>query len=166
VPITPFHFGPGLLAKAATPRYFSLSAYCATQVVIDCESAYFLLTGGWPIHRGLHTLVGGAAVGALSAILVFAIGSRSRSLAPLRRRPLFAAEFTVGPCLAGGVVGGLLHAVLDGIMHSDTQPLQPFSIQNPFYRELSLGSLHILLVVAGLAALPIILRPKLWRAAG
>ena len=37
MPATPYHFGPGLLIKAAAPRQFSMAAYSLTQVVIDLE---------------------------------------------------------------------------------------------------------------------------------
>ena len=45
---TPFHFGPGLLIKAAAPRQFSMAAYSLTQVVIDIETGYYQLRHEYP----------------------------------------------------------------------------------------------------------------------
>lgn len=42
MPITPFHFGPGLLGKGLLPAKLSVTAFVAAQIVIDCESAYYL----------------------------------------------------------------------------------------------------------------------------
>jgi hypothetical protein len=38
MPVTPFHFGPSLLVKAAAPRSFSMIAFGVSQIVIDCET--------------------------------------------------------------------------------------------------------------------------------
>src|SRR5215471_21806895 len=63
MPFTPFHFGPGLAAKAALPSRVSFTAFVATQVIIDFETLYHLVRVQWPVHRQLHSLVGGSAVG-------------------------------------------------------------------------------------------------------
>ncbi len=57
MPVTPFHVGPGLLLKAAAPRHLSLSAFIGANIAIDPESAYVLFTGGYPVHRILHTFL-------------------------------------------------------------------------------------------------------------
>jgi membrane-bound metal-dependent hydrolase YbcI (DUF457 family) len=132
MPVTPFHFGPGLLLRAAAPRHFSLTAFVATNVAIDLESGYFLFTGGWPVHRSLHTFLLATLVGLAVGWLVHRI----------RRRELRAA-------LAGGVVGGLSHALMDGIMHADMNPLRPFADGNPFLLATSLATLHLFCVASG-----------------
>ncbi len=69
MPVTPFHFGPGALAKAAAPKHFSLIVFGLTQVAIDLESLYFLVQGSWPVHRLLHTFAGAGLV-ALGGMLL------------------------------------------------------------------------------------------------
>ena len=63
MPATPFHFGPGLLVKAAAPRQFSMAAYSLAQVVIDIESGYYLLQHASPVHRQAHTFALGGLIG-------------------------------------------------------------------------------------------------------
>src|SRR5262245_31711720 len=45
LPVTPFHFGPGLALKGAAAPVFSWSAFAAAQVVIDCETVYYMVRG-------------------------------------------------------------------------------------------------------------------------
>lgn len=58
---TPASVSPALV-KAA-PRYFSLIAFGVSQVVIDCETAYNIFHGRWPLRRDLHTLPGASVPG-------------------------------------------------------------------------------------------------------
>ncbi len=51
MPFTPFHFGPGLFAKSLLPRHFSWLAFVASQVLIDCETLFYLVQRAWPIPR-------------------------------------------------------------------------------------------------------------------
>ena len=124
MPFTPYHLGPGLLLKAASPRHFSFLAYAASQVVIDVESGYHLLSGNFPVHRGLHTFVLGGLAGALTGAVIGVIGPRIV-------RAGFAREVSLRPAMAGGIAGGLLHALLDGIMHADIRPFRPLLSGNP-----------------------------------
>ena len=74
MPVTPFHFGVGLLGKGVAPRAVSLCAFVASQVVIDCESAYFLFVArAEPVHRALHTFALATPVGALVGLAVWAV---------------------------------------------------------------------------------------------
>ena len=83
MPITPFHFGPGLLVKGLAPRAFSLTTFVAAQIVIDFESLYHLVRRDWPVHRTMHTLVGGTTVGIAVAVAILIV-SRWTRLAPAR----------------------------------------------------------------------------------
>ena len=75
MPATPYHFGPGLLIKAAVPRRFSMAAYSLAQVVIDFESGYYMLHKNPPIHRQLHTFLMGGLIGLLCGLLVARFGA-------------------------------------------------------------------------------------------
>jgi hypothetical protein len=62
VPVTPFHMGPALLAKAAAPRRFSLVIFGVSQVVIDVEPLVGLFTGAAVLHGFSHTLTGATLI--------------------------------------------------------------------------------------------------------
>lgn len=65
MPVTPFHFGPGLLAKGVLPGHFSLSTFVAVEVAVDIETLVNLSAGRWPLHTWAHTLPGSVAVAAV-----------------------------------------------------------------------------------------------------
>jgi membrane-bound metal-dependent hydrolase YbcI (DUF457 family) len=145
VPVTPFHFGIGLLGKGVAPRTVSLCAFVASQLAIDCESAYFLFVAReWPVHRALHTFALATPVGALVGLAVWAAARLIRwplELAPLR------ADCAARPAIVGGLLGGLTHPLLDGVMHADTRPFRPFSQANPLHEAMGLGPLHLLCIL-------------------
>src|SRR5713226_309318 len=74
MPVTPFHFGPGLLGKAVVNRYFSFTSFAITQVVIDVETAYYLVRNEWPLHRAFHAMLVGTAVGVVVGVLLHVVG--------------------------------------------------------------------------------------------
>jgi hypothetical protein len=39
VPVTPFHFGPGILSKGLFPARFSAASFVLAQILIDVERA-------------------------------------------------------------------------------------------------------------------------------
>ena len=148
MPITPFHFGPGTLLKSAFPSKMSLSAFVVSQIAIDLESGYHLFMGDWPVHREVHSLPLATLVGLASGTAVWLAGSLRASTPRLPR-----AECDVLPAHVGGLLGGLTHPILDGIMHSDLQPFWPISLDNPFFQAIDLVALHLLCLVSGLAGL-------------
>jgi hypothetical protein len=162
MPFTTFHFGPALLLKGAVPRRFSLLAFVASQVAIDFETLYWLRRGEWPVHRWVHTFLGSALVGAAVALITVAV------VGPVLRR-LFsedhglAAEVRAGPAVAGGLIGGLSHPLLDGIMHGDIMPFRPFSSRNPLLHTLDVRYLHILCLGAGVLGILLMIVPRVWK---
>ena len=158
MPVTPFHFGPGLLIKAAAPRRFSFAAYAAAQVVIDVESGYNILFDRWPFHRLMHTFVIGSAAGAAAGIAVGVFGARVLAAHAALRKPIAASEIALVPATVGGLVGGALHVLLDGIQHEDMHPFWPFSDANPLLGIASLGVLELGCVVTGVIGIAILAR--------
>ena len=140
MPVTPFHFGPGVMLKAALPRRVSLTAFVAANVVIDAESVVNLLAGRWPVHAALHTLVGALAVGLAAGFAVAAVG---------RWRRWRGAEWALPAALTGGVLGGLGQTLLDAVMHADLRPFLPLTDANPLLRIVALDVLHSACLLAG-----------------
>jgi membrane-bound metal-dependent hydrolase YbcI (DUF457 family) len=52
--------------------------------------------------------------------------------------------------LVGGLLGGLSHPFLDGIMHPDARPFMPWSDANPFFGLIGLMQLHLACIAAAL----------------
>jgi hypothetical protein len=165
VPFTPFHFGPGLLIKSCVPRRFSMLAFVASQVIIDVESLYWLLQDTWPVHRLLHTFIGGAIVGVIVTVVLNRIAHTGIGRR-LDERYRLSGETAGLPVAVGGLVGGLSHSLLDGIMHADIQPFRPMSGENPLLGWISVVNLHLACVVMGLAGIVILAVRKRVRRAG
>ena len=138
--------GPGLLLKAAAPSGVSLTAFAATQVAVDLEPLYYLARGEYPVHRALHTVWGGATVGLAVGLALWAL-ARGRAPGP----PLFAREdLRRTPALLGGLIGGVSHALLDGLMHRDVHALRPVAETQWVLGPGGVAALHVSCVIAGL----------------
>jgi hypothetical protein len=156
MPATPFHLGPGLLVKAAAPRQFSMAAYTLAQVVIDLESGYYLLRGGYPVHRQAHTFLLGGLIGLLCGLIVSRVGerwARPRDVVP----EALAAEYRLPVAVASGIFGGIFHSVLDGIMHPDIRPFRPFTDANPLLGLVSVRVLYLFCIITGLVGAALLL---------
>ena len=156
MPFTPFHFGPGLFAKSLLPRHFSWLAFVASQVLIDCETLFYLVQRTYPVHRFFHTLLGGALAGAVTGVALVSLRSRRvmRSRFRLdvidRARPSVKSETSAVAVLVGALVGGLSHSLLDGLMHPDVRPFAPWGDTNPLLGAIGLGALHLGCLLLGL----------------
>lgn len=156
MPFTPFHLGPGLALKGVAAPVFSWSAFAAAQVLIDCETLYYLVHQEYPVHRFFHSFLGAAAAGLGAAILCLGIVRASTVGFLGRLGSLVGSTSTArGECssvgiLAGGLVGGLSHPFLDGIMHPDVRPFMPWSDYNPFLGLIGVMQLHLACIAAAL----------------
>ena len=163
MPFTPFHFGPGAAIKAAAPRYFSFTVFAFTNVAIDVEPLYYMLSGEWPIHRFFHTYAG-ATLAAVACVILgrpvcaWAIRAwngrlneaQSRWLAVEPRIPLL-------PAAIGALAAGWSHVLLDSLMHSDMRPLAPFSAASGMVDLVTIAQLELFCVFAGVLGIAILL---------
>jgi uncharacterized protein DUF4184 len=171
VPFTPFHFGPGLLVKAVAPRYVSFTAFAASQVVIDFETLYHLVRQEWPVHRVMHTALGGTAGSVEVGLAVAAVGPFLRRLASPRlaaltesQRSKILSEISVGGALVGGIFGGVSHSLLDSMAHSDVRPFWPLA-DGTLFGIVGTGGVHMGCVVAGVVGLGLLIAGGKRRAA-
>jgi membrane-bound metal-dependent hydrolase YbcI (DUF457 family) len=155
LPVTPFHFGPGLALKGAAAPVFSWSAFAAAQVVIDCETIYYMVSGEYPVHRFFHSFLGAAVAGLVTAVLFLVIVHASfisfpRLIVPLTTTATARGEISSLGALLGGLTGGLSHPLLDGIMHPDVRPFMPWTDYNPFLGLIGLAPLHLACVASAI----------------
>lgn len=159
MPFTPFHFGPGLAVKAATPRYFSFSVFVFSQVLIDIEPLYYLLSGEAQAHRFLHTYLGATVIAAVSYVIGrplcgFCL-AMFRHTFGWRLSDMREAIRLISPtsALSAAIIGPCSHVALDSIMHPDARPLAPFSDANPLFHAISAAELQLYCIVAGVVGL-------------
>ena len=136
------------------PRRVSFLAFCAGNVVTDVEPLYYILTGQAHLHRFLHT-VPGATVSWIATSVLFLLFIRLGSIVNFPSwfgwrdlKPL--------PIVIGAGLGTYSHLILDGIMHSDMAPFAPFTQANPLLGAISLGTLHLTCVAAGVFGLVVV----------
>ena len=159
MPFTPFHFGIGLAIKGAARPLFSWSAFVAAQVLIDCESLYYLLQREYPVHRFFHSFIGATAMGLIAAVAWILLVGLAKLLLPRLVLPWMhptspvSSEFSSFAVIVGGLLGGASHTFLDAVMHRDVRPFLPFSDHNPFLGLIGVGTLHMACVVAGIVGL-------------
>jgi hypothetical protein len=165
MPVTPFHFGVGMVGKGLFPRRVSLTAFVVSQVAIDLEVAYFLLISpAWPFYRWAHTVLFGGAIGVAVGVVIHLAFRGWLAWRGARWQVPDLHEASLVPAIVGGLLGGLTHPVFDGIMHDGIAPLRPFSTANPFKDLVSYSTLHVglaLLAALGVLLLVFRLRPLL-----
>jgi membrane-bound metal-dependent hydrolase YbcI (DUF457 family) len=151
VPVTPFHFGPGVLFAAASRSKVSFLAFAATNVLIDVESLYNMLTGQPRIHTFFHTYLGSTLAAVVIVLGFLPVRWLAYKLPPWRI--VGWRRLSVMAVLLGALVGAWSHVLFDSVMHADITPLAPFSSSNALYRIVPLGALHLFCVGAGVAGL-------------
>lgn len=156
MPFTPFHFGPGAAIKALMPKYFSFTVFCFAQIVTDFETGYYLVRGEYPLHRWLHTYLGASTVAVFCILvgwplcqLALRIWNRWQN-APFKSYFYTSDPISLTSATLGAFIGTYSHVFLDSIMHSDVEPLSPFSPRNPLYYIVSWLTLHALCLVLGM----------------
>jgi hypothetical protein len=156
MPITPFHFGPGGLVKAAAPRHFSFTVFAFSQVLIDLEPIGFYFFTGDPVHPYLHTYLGAGLVFAVSwgvgrPVGEWALRLWNAWLSPAQARWLgYEPRITTWAAATGAFIGAYSHVAIDSIMHGDMAPFAPFSAASPWLLVVPVETLQWLCVLAGI----------------
>jgi len=162
MPLTPFHFGPGIFIKSLSPKKFSLSTFIVSQIVMDSETAWNIYEGNTRLHTFFHTYLGSNVAAAVSTIGVLLsyrllqylkrIISPSLATSHSKNRTSYPSEFQTPPLatiIMSSLIGTWSHVLLDSFMHSDMAPFAPFSEANPLLGLVSLNALYMGCVMSG-----------------
>lgn len=155
MPVTPFHFGPGLLIKAVAGRHVSLMVFGFSQVAMDIEVIVRAFRNDGLLHGFSHTYLGATAIGLVSVVagrpicqaLLDRWASDPKGVLEtwLRGMPRISWPAAV----VGAFVGTYSHVFLDSFMHADMEPLAPFSGANALLFMVSSGALHVGCALSG-----------------
>lgn len=148
MPITPFHIVAGFAVKSIFGRYFSWSVFTLTNIIIDTEVIYYILTIGEASHKFFHTFFGSTIVATFCAILGIPICEKvleywnknlqnEKSLSKLKWLAT-GAKITILSSVSGAFVGAYSHILLDSFMHIDVKPLG-----NNLRGIISIDTLHL-----------------------
>ena len=148
LPFTPFHMGPGILIKGLLQGGFSLMVFGWCQIVMDLQPLLTIVSGDGELHGFTHTYVGATLLAIFSAVtgkylaqwalVVFYNGAQRAII--IRWWVAFLSAF----------IGAYSHVILDSIMHTDINPLSPFSQSNELLGFISVAALHKFCIYSGI----------------
>lgn len=123
MPFTPYHFGPSGFIGLVFRKWIDVPVFVLANVVVDVEVLVVMFFGlGSPHHRYCHTLLIGAAVGALW-------GAAAYPLRPLFEGLMRALYIPYKPhfwkMVISGILGVWLHVLIDGGYHHDVKVFWP-----------------------------------------
>ncbi len=148
MPLPPYHLGPGLAFKAIGGRHFSLISFTLSQVLIDLEPLYWLLTQQPPWHRFWHTLLGAGLIWMVTIILARpARWSVARVITWIDADEHINERVSWHAAITGAVVGVYSHIALDSVMHNDVYPLSPLSSTRPLFQMITVDRLETLCLI-------------------
>lgn len=168
MPFTPFHMGPGTASKAVAGRYFSLTVFGYTQIVMDIEPLLRMLRADAVLHGFTHTYSGALL------IAVFCVYTGKFCTQVLKRIWNFLTNIGWLTCLqiqstiswtvaiSGAFIGTFSHVFLDSFMHADMQPWAPFSATNSLLHLIPVGWLYLLCVILGVISMMLISIIAIW----
>lgn len=152
MPFTPVHIGPGIFLKSLLQGSFSLMVFGWTQIVMDLQPLYVILSNSrrFELHGFSHTYLGATLLAILSALSgkylaelglkILGLSTRAQPVHISWRIAFFSA-----------FLGTYSHVILDSIMHADIQPYYPFAAGNHLLGVLGIEQLHKFCFYSGLA---------------
>ncbi|MBX7229135.1 MAG: metal-dependent hydrolase [Burkholderiaceae bacterium] len=146
MPFTPLHMGPGLLVKSLLQGSFSLMVFGWTQILMDIQPLWVMLTGHGHLHGFSHTYLGATLLGIAAAFSGKYVAEFGLYL--LSKRDSLPISWPVA--ISSALIGSFSHVLLDSIMHADVEPFFPFVQSNVFLGILSIETLHKFCIYSGL----------------
>jgi hypothetical protein len=123
MPFTPYHFGPSGFIGLVFRKWIDIPVFVLANVIVDVEVLVVMgLRLGWPIHRYCHTLLVGAAVGALWGVAAYPLRHLFKKIMQIFRIP-YKPHFW--KMLVSGILGVWLHVLIDGAYHFDVRMFWP-----------------------------------------
>jgi len=140
MPLTPLHLGPGLLIGLLLLSYIDFPTFLVASIIVDVEPILILVLGlGYPLHRFLHSFLGGTLVALVLAVVMC---KAREPLSPLLSSLKLEQRVSFRSILLASLLGDYIHILLDSRTHEDVQPFYPLSF-NPFLGQSSMRELEV-----------------------
>jgi len=128
MPLTPFHFGPGLFIPLLLFSLIDLPTFLIASVILDIEPILVLsLNLQYSLHGFFHTFLGRSNIAVFLALLMT---KARRMFLPLLSFFKLDQRWSNKTIFSAAFFGIYLHLFLDAQMHRDMQPFFPLTI-NP-----------------------------------
>jgi hypothetical protein len=136
MPFTPFHLGPALGFGLPLRKYLHVPTFLVANILVDVEPFLVFSFGlDYPLHGYLHTFVVAFILGLALGYGMFLL---ERILRPLYKTLLLESDATpkLKSFIVAGVLGTMLHVLLDSPLYDDIRPFYPLSA-NPLLHSAS-----------------------------
>jgi len=130
VPLTPFHFGPGILFGLLLVRYVDFPTFVVGSVVVDWRAA-LVYVGFWPgpRHGWMHTYLGSLSFSLLVVAAMVAVRPRIDGAV---ERAGIRQQVSTAKIAAGAFLAVVVHVTIDAFHHPTMRPFLPLE-GNPLY---------------------------------
>ncbi len=142
MPFPLYHLGPSAFFGLTFRKWLDVPVLVLANIVVDAE---VLLNHH---HWLAHTLLGGAAVGAIWGIAAHPLRHFFEKIMQMLHIPYQTSFWKMA---VSGILGVWLHVVLDAIYHPDVRIFWPSRV-NPLWQLISQKQVEILCVVFFIAA--------------
>jgi len=139
--------GPGILIKLLLQGSFSLMIFGWTQIIMDLQPLFVLITGEGHLHGFSHTYVGATLIALFSAVTGKHISEWGLRYLGIPGYSAIRIPWWV--VLVSAFIGSFSHVALDSLMHADIQPLFPFTNSNALLGLISVSTLHKVCIYSG-----------------
>jgi hypothetical protein len=132
MPFTQYHLGPALGLGLPLRKYMHLPTFILANVIVDVEPFLVFVYGlRYPLHGYLHTFFLAFFVGLVIGYTMFLL---ERLLHPIYKVFLLEPDdrLRLRSFMVAGVLGTMLHILLDSPLYDDIHPFYPLTI-NPLY---------------------------------
>lgn len=133
--------GPGIFVKAVLQGSFSLMVFGWTQIVMDLQPLWVMVTGDGKLHGFSHTYLGALLIAAFSALTGKYLSEIGLRILVISKED-YPIRITWWVCFLSAYIGSLSHVLLDGIMHADVTPFFPVTDANHVHGLLSVTALY------------------------
>jgi len=154
MPFTPYHFGPSGFVGLVLRKWIDVPVFVLANVIVDVEVLTIMLFRlGPPYHRYCHTLLFGAAVGALWGLAAYRLRPLFVEIMHILRIPYKPGYWKM---VISGILGVWLHVLIDGAYHPDVRvfwPSQTASLWTTVMSHVSRGQIKTICLVFFVAAI-------------